>query len=92
MTTYNGPATVVASGTEYPVTAELTISTDGAMKEWRGTITAQDEAAAWEIFNTDSPKLRIDPDGQERDFITWTYDADAADVSIHGSGPAPFGN
>ncbi|KJK40238.1 hypothetical protein UK15_07760 [Streptomyces variegatus] len=91
MTTYQGPATAIAGGTEYPVTADLAIATDGFLKEWSGTIIAEDEGAAWAIFNEDdTTALRI---GEERSgvFIAGTFNADSAELRIQGSGPAPFG-
>ncbi|WP_255951556.1 DUF4873 domain-containing protein [Streptomyces odontomachi] len=89
MTTYDGPATAIVSGTEYPVTASLTVTTDGSLKEWHGTITARDEAAAWEIYNDDHTKLRIG-DHREGVFLAGTFNADTAELRVQGSGPAPF--
>jgi hypothetical protein len=91
MTTYDGPATVIASDAEHPVTAELAITANGGLKEWHGTITAQDEPAAWAIFNDNDTKLRIG-DGREGNFIAGTFNADTAELRIQGSGPAPFGD
>lgn len=91
MTTYNGPATAITSDTEHPVTAQLAITADQGLKEWGGIITAHDEAAAWAIFNDNDTKLRINDD-REGDFIAGTFNADAAELRIQGSGPAPFGS
>lgn len=90
MTTYNGPATVVASDIEYTVTAELAITTDGGLREWHGTLTAPDEATAWAIFNSNDTRLRLG-DGRKGSFIAGAFDADSAELRIQGSGPAPFG-
>ncbi|MFC8408537.1 hypothetical protein ACFUG9_33980 [Streptomyces griseoincarnatus] len=89
MTSYQGPATVDASGTEYPVVADLYVDTEGPFKVWRGTVTAADEGAAWEIFNDNHTKLRIDD--RESGLMADTFNADTAELRVHGSGPAPFG-
>jgi hypothetical protein len=91
MTTYQGPATVTSGGTEYPVTADLTLFTTGGLKEWNGTVTASGEAAAWEIFN-DNEETRLSIDGREGVFLAGTFDADSAELRVQGSGPAPFGD
>lgn len=91
MTTYEGPAKTTTGQTEYQVTAQLAITDNGGLKEWHGEITAQDEAAAWAIFNTDNPTLHIDGQGVG-DFIPMTFNADTAELRIQGSGLAPFGS
>ncbi|WP_086765391.1 DUF4873 domain-containing protein [Streptomyces bobili] len=90
MTTYDGPATAIVRDAEYPVTADLAITTDGGLQEWHGTITAESEEAAWAIFNDNDTKLRID-DHRSGNFIAGTFNADTAELRIQGSGPAPFG-
>ncbi|MEX3206054.1 hypothetical protein [Streptomyces acidiscabies] len=92
MTRYEGPATALAGGIEYPVTAELAISTDGGLKEWSGTITAEGEEAAWAIFNENNTTLLRIGDARSGVFITGTFNADTAELRIQGSGPAPFGS
>ncbi|MGW0821822.1 hypothetical protein [Streptomyces sp. NPDC002845] len=83
MTTYDGPATVIADGTEYEVTAQLTDTS----REWYGSLDVPDGAAAWAIFEADDTKLRIgDRDG---DFIA---KGGSPDMTIQGSGRPPFGN
>lgn len=86
MTTYDGPATVIADGTEYEVSTRLAITTDGRMKEWGGSLEAPDGAAAWAIFNASSVKLRIGD--REGDFIA---KGSSAAMDIQGSGRPPFG-
>jgi hypothetical protein len=91
MTTYDGPATVATEGAEHQVTAQLTTeATHDGLKEWHGTLTAQDEAAAWAIFNSNDTSLRISDD-RKGSFIAGTFNADTAELRIQGSGPAPFG-
>lgn len=91
MTTYDGPATATADGAEHDVTAHLTITTDGHLKEWRGSIETQDEEAAWSIFEADNTKLRIG-DGREGTFFGVRSTAGSTEMDIQGSGPAPFGD
>ncbi|WP_372350833.1 hypothetical protein [Streptomyces sp. KL116D] len=90
MTTYDGPATAIASGIEYPVTASLAIASRGNGKTWHGTLTAEDERAAWEIFDDEDTQLRIG-DRLPEDFRSASFDAHTAEVVIQGRGSAPFG-
>ncbi|MFE2112035.1 hypothetical protein ACFXAY_01395 [Streptomyces microflavus] len=63
---------------------------DDGLKEWGGSMQAQDEAPPWAIFNDDHIKLRIgDSEGA---FVPSTVDLDTAGLEIQGSGPAPFGS
>lgn len=87
MTTYDGPATVIADGTEHEVTAHLTITTDGHRKEWYGSLDVADGEAAWAIFEADDTKLRIG--ARDADFIAKDSNTD---MDIQGSGRPPFGN
>lgn len=86
MTTYDGPATVIADGTEYQVTAQLTITTDGRLEEWGGTLDVLDGADAWTIFDADTVKLRIGD--REGDFLAKDG---SPTMDIQGSGRPPFG-
>ncbi|MFE6482408.1 DUF4873 domain-containing protein [Streptomyces sp. NPDC057757] len=86
MTTYDGPATVIADGTEFEVTAQLTITTDGRMKEWGGSLDVPDGSAAWTIFDARSAKLRVGD--REGDFIA---KGSSPAMDIQGSGRPPFG-
>ncbi|WP_372350879.1 hypothetical protein [Streptomyces sp. KL116D] len=90
MTTYDGPATVIASGTEYPVTAVLDISTRGTGNTWHGVITAEDEYVAWEIFNDEDTQLRIE-DRLPGGFTAGSFDAAKAELKVRGQGLVPFG-
>ena len=90
MTTYDGPATVIADGTEYEVTASLTLTDDGRLKEWHGSLDTPSEEAAWNIFEADNTKLRIGQ-GRQGSFFAVRSEAGATDMDIQGSGPAPFG-
>ena len=90
MTTYNGPATVIAGGKEYPVTAELAILEDGGFKEWRGTLICESTKVAWDIFDENAETLLLIGDTTGV-FIAGTFNADTDGLGIQGSGPAPFG-
>ncbi|MGW6210948.1 hypothetical protein [Streptomyces sp. NPDC055109] len=91
MTTYDGPATATADDTEYDVTAHITITTDGHMREWHGSITTQSESDAAAIWEADTTRLNT---GTSRDgaFTTTAWSAGETDLTIQGSGPAPFGS
>ncbi|WP_405924866.1 hypothetical protein [Streptomyces sp. NBC_00035] len=91
MTTYDGPATATADGTEHDVTADLTLTTDGHLKEWHGTLTTQDQNAAADIYEARVTTLRT---GTPRagDFIATHWSVGSTDLTIQGSGPAPFGS
>ena len=91
MTTYDGPATVTTDHAEYPVTAQLTLASDGGLKEWYGSLEAQDEEAAWNIAGAGITKLRIGGD-REGTFMALRYTAGSTEMGIQGSGPAPFGD
>lgn len=92
MTTYEGPATVIADGTEYHVTAHLTLtSSGGGLKEWYGSIEAQDEGAAWNIAESRDAKLRIG-DGRDGSFFADGSAAGSTGMTIQGSGQPPFGD
>ncbi|MFE2041662.1 hypothetical protein ACFXAZ_12160 [Streptomyces sp. NPDC059477] len=83
MTTYNGPATVIADGTEYEATARLTSTSN----EWYGSLEVPDSGAAWDIFNARDRKLCIG----DRE-AAFTAKSAATDMDIKGSGRPPFGN
>ncbi|WP_055526020.1 DUF4873 domain-containing protein [Streptomyces graminilatus] len=91
MTTYDGPATVTTDDAEYQVTAQLTLTSDGTLKEWYGSLEAQDEETAWNIFEAGVTKLRIG-DGREGTFMAVRSGAALTGLDIQGSGPAPFGD
>ncbi|MFJ7049035.1 DUF4873 domain-containing protein [Streptomyces sp. NPDC101112] len=82
MTTYDGPATVTADGTEYEVTARLTSTS----REWYGSLDVRDGDAAWTIFNAGDRTLRIGD--REASFIA---KGGGTDMDIEGSGRPPFG-
>lgn len=99
MDTYMGPGIVTADGTDYEVEADLVMTTElvrvrgGApirgLAEWHGTLDAQDEGAAWNIFDADDTSLRIgDRTGK---FIATNSHGGSSEIVIKGSGPAPFG-
>ena len=90
MTTYQGPAVVSANGTEYSVSADLEIIDHGGLKEWIGTLTAEGEGAAWEIFNDNDTALQIGD--RSGGFVPGNVNLDTAVLDIRGSGPAPFGS
>lgn len=83
MTTYDGPATVIADGAEYKVTAQLI----SASREWYGSLVVPDGEAAWAIFEADDTKLRIGD--RYADFIAKDG---STDMDIQGSGRPPFGS
>jgi hypothetical protein len=91
MTTYNGPATVTADGTQYEVTAQLTVTPVGHLKEWYGSLQAQDDAAAWNILNASTAILRV-AEGRESAFTATGSSAGSNELDIQGGGPAPFGD
>lgn len=92
MTTYDGPATATADDTEYHVTAHLTLTSGGGgLKEWYGSIEAQDEEAAWTIAESRDAKLRIS-DGRDGSFFADRSAAGSTDMTIQGSGRPPFGD
>ncbi|WP_330349585.1 DUF4873 domain-containing protein [Streptomyces sp. NBC_00582] len=83
MTTYDGPATVIADGTEYEVTAQLTSTS----REWYGSLEVPDGTAASAIFEADNTKLRIG--ARDADFLSQDG---STDMDIQGSGRPPFGS
>ncbi|MFM9542312.1 DUF4873 domain-containing protein [Streptomyces turgidiscabies] len=91
MTTYDGPATVIADGAEHEVAAHLAISTDGRLKEWHGTLDTQDDGAAWQIQEARSATLRT-TDGREGTFFPVRLEVGSTELEIQGSGHAPFGD
>lgn len=86
MTTYDGPATATADGTEYDVTAHL----GGGLREWRGAIEAEDDGAAWQIQEARSATLRT-AEGSEGKFFAIHLQAGSTELQIQGSGQPPFG-
>lgn len=82
MTTYDGPATVIADGTEHEVTAQLTSTS----REWYGSLTVADGTAASAIFGADDTRLRIG--SRDADFLA---NDGNTDMDIKGSGRPPFG-
>lgn len=88
------------NGTEYEVEATLVITTSQVpvrgggtrrgLSEWHGTLQAQDDGAAWGIYDADQPVLRID--GREGLFISTHTQVGSSEITIQGSGPAPFGS
>lgn len=88
--TYDGPATATADGTEYDVTAHLTITNDGHLKEWHGSLVAQTHDAAAVIHEADKTTLRTDTP-REGNFIVVGWSAGSTELIIQGSGPAPLG-
>lgn len=91
MTTYDGPATATADGTEHDVTARLTISTDGHLKEWRGSIVAETHDAAAAIHEASTTTLRTHTP-REGVIIVVGWTAGSTELIVQGSGPAPFGD
>lgn len=91
MTTYDGPATATADGTEHDVTAHLTITADGRLKEWRGSIVAETREAAAAIHEADTTTLRTGTP-HEGTIIVVGWTAGSSELTVQGSGPAPFGN
>lgn len=83
MTTYDGPATVIADGAEYEVTAKLSTIPG---REWYGSLDVPDGDAAWAIFNTSDRTLRIGD--REASFVA---KGAGTDMVITGSGRPPFG-
>lgn len=102
MDTYDGPATVIAGGEEYEVTASLEITTDHVpvrggqplrgLREWHGTLHARDDDAAWNIHQADEPRLRVEGGTREGQFIVTNTQVGENELVIQGSGPAPFGD
>jgi hypothetical protein len=92
MTTYNGPATLLFDGAEYPVRAGLRYDASGRLPSWDGSITAQPDKPVdmWAIGNAGgSQRLRL-PDGREGEFMVARFDMGGDALQIKGSGPAPF--
>lgn len=95
---YVGPAEVLIDDTEHHVTADLWTHTDtvhvtpgqtmDGLKSWGGTITGLNEAAAWELSQGDTCRLRVGD--REGDFIPADGNLNGGPLGIQGSGPAPF--
>ncbi|WP_143673020.1 hypothetical protein, partial [Streptomyces sp. b94] len=90
MRTYEGPATVLVDGMEYEVEATLELRTEQVpvpgggklrgLSEWRGTLHAQDDGAAWGIYEADQPVIRID--GREGLFISTNTQVGSNEIEI----------
>ncbi|MEW2567644.1 hypothetical protein [Streptomyces sp. NPDC047070] len=91
MSTYDGPATATADGTEHSVTARLTITTDGHLQEWSGTVTTQDQDDAATIWEAGTTTLHTGT-SREGSFITTHWSVGSTELTIQGTGPAPFGS
>ncbi|MGW3410256.1 hypothetical protein [Streptomyces sp. NPDC000888] len=91
MTTYDGPATATADGAEYDVTAHLAITAEGHLQVWHGSLTAQTESDAAAIWEASTTTLHTGSSG-EGDFMKRHWNAGSTELTIRGSGPAPFGS
>ncbi|MEU3426605.1 DUF4873 domain-containing protein [Streptomyces gardneri] len=99
MERYDGPATVTADGADFEVEASLEMTTEmvpvaggtplRGLSTWYGTLEVQDDEAAWNIHQADQALLRID--GRDGQFIVTNTQVGTNELTIKGSGPAPFG-
>ncbi|MFD9047668.1 DUF4873 domain-containing protein [Streptomyces zaomyceticus] len=90
MTTYEGPATVVADGNEFPVDADLTLTSGPGLREWYGNLATSDEEATWRIQEASTTTIQIN-DGPAASFIATAARLGGTEVRIQGSGAPPFG-
>ncbi|MFD4557596.1 hypothetical protein ACFWP5_25285 [Streptomyces sp. NPDC058469] len=99
MATYDGPAIVITDGAEYEVEASLVLTVESVpvpghqpmkgLAEWHGTLQAQSDEAAGNIYEAEQPKLRID--GGEHECLFIATGRGSHSIEIRGSGAAPFG-
>jgi hypothetical protein len=92
MTTYNGPATLLAEdGRKFDTEARLSKDDAGS---WSGTLTFRDTTFYRDLLNTTDGHLLVN--GQPGEFIRpdtsdWTANPSGPGLMrILGSGPAPF--
>lgn len=84
---YQGSATVVADGAEFPVEADLQLHREpNGWKSWDGSLQADPSADFWDA---DETRLRM-PDGKEGKCFATRSVAGSGEWEIQGSGPAPF--
>lgn|GEM_PF-5443110 len=89
MTTYNGPATIVAGDVEIEVEATLATSFDGALTSWAGSVEAEGGEDFYEVMRSDDVKIRM-PDGSEGAIVPTHTSVGTGQLEVQGSGKAPF--
>lgn len=85
MSTYAGPAILVAEDVEHDVQVDLWVEQDGPLKRWVGNLQADGDHATWEAFNQNA-SIRL-PSGREATVILKNA---GSHVRIVGSGVPPF--
>src|SRR4051794_14085962 len=104
MNTYRGPATVIADGIEHDVDADLVLTvhevpipgypgeTLTGPSIWKGTLKTLNTEAAWNIYDCEDPRLRVEGDKRQGRFITTRHQTDSNTIEIKGRGKPPFGD
>ncbi|MBT2391648.1 hypothetical protein J7E87_19970 [Streptomyces sp. ISL-1] len=103
MSEYTGPAAVIADGTRIEVEVELRSTQEyhetragggrghvPGLTSWGGRLSASGEPEAWAIQESDEPEIEIG--NRVGKFITVGGDLGTGELTIKGSGPAPFGD
>ncbi|NUP35936.1 MAG: hypothetical protein HOY76_02665 [Streptomyces sp.] len=84
---YESEAHVVIDGEEFPVYARFTIYLGDGIKEWHGTLAADEPGLGFRLVSADHAQLRM-PDGKEGAVLATRADSGGL-ISFTGTGPAP---
>ncbi|MFC8365580.1 hypothetical protein ACFUIY_37630 [Streptomyces griseorubiginosus] len=87
---FESEAVLVIDGAEFPVKATITVDTGGSLKEWYGTVTADEPGLAFRLVSADRALLRM-PNGNEGPIVPGGRDSTTG-IAFQGSGPAPCSN
>lgn len=90
MSNYQGPATLVAGGSEMSVHATLSGSLSGQVQQWGGSVQTDDTADDFFLhMEEDDVTIRL-PDGREGAVVATHTAIGSGRLRVSGSGATPF--
>ncbi|MGW6912537.1 hypothetical protein ACWGB8_01745 [Kitasatospora sp. NPDC054939] len=89
MSSYSGPAEIIAGDIQAPAYVDLNSYDSGGFRAWSGTIDVDTDGDAWAVFQASQIVLCL-PDGREGNVVATNLQAGSTGIAVIGSGPAPF--